>query len=279
MSIFSITSGRPLIVAFEGWNDAGEAASTAVKAVIDRYDLVQGFSVETELYYDYQLVRPTIEFTTDDERRIHWPTASLFVPADLATNLTVLLGTEPSRSWPTFAATFLDEALAADITGIIVVGSMLADVPHSRPIEVTCTSDNSEVRALLNCERSQYEGPIGIPTVFAQFAEQVGIPAVAVWASVPHYVHNSPSPKVARALMGKIMEISGITVDTAEIDAESVTWEKSVNEMISGDEDLSEYIGQLEEKRDAETSAEASGDALAEEFEKFLRDTGENPDS
>ncbi len=279
MTNFSISTGRPLIVAFEGWNDAGEAASTAVKAVIDRFDLVQGFSVETELYYDYQLVRPTIEFTTDDDRRIHWPTASLFVPADIATNAMVLLGTEPSRSWPTFAATFLDEALAADITGIIVVGSMLADVPHTRPIEVTCTSDNPEVRAALGCERSQYEGPIGIPTVFAQFAEQVGIPSVAVWASVPHYVHNSPSPKVARALMTKIMEITGIELDTTQLDVESENWEKGVNDMVAGDDDLTEYIAQLEEKRDAETSAEASGDALAEEFEKFLRDSGETPEN
>lgn len=275
MSMFSLTGGKPLIVAFEGWNDAGEAASTAVKAVIDKFDLVQGFSVETELYYDYQLIRPTIEFTTDDDRRIHWPSASLFVAAEKETNLSVLLGTEPSRSWPTFVATFLDEALAADITGVIVVGSMLADVPHSRPIEVTCTSDNPEVRALLDCERSQYEGPIGIPTVFAQFAEQIGIPAVAVWASVPHYVHSAPSPKVTRALIDKIIQITGIELDHHNLEAESLEWEKGVNDMVSADEELSEYIGQLEEKRDAETSVEASGDALAQEFEKFLRDSGE----
>ncbi|PTW90326.1 PAC2 family protein [Microbacteriaceae bacterium MWH-Ta3] len=274
MSMFSVQSGRPLVVAFEGWNDAGEAASTAVRAIIDRYNLVQGFGVETELFYDYQLVRPTIEFA-DDSRRIAWPTTSLFVPADLTTRVHALLGTEPSRSWPTFAATFLDEALAADITGIIVVGSMLADVPHSRPIEVTRTSDNADVRKLLGCERSQYEGPIGIPTVFAQFAEQVGIPTVAVWASVPHYVHNSPSPKVALALVEALKDITHADLDTVELAAAAIEWEKSVNEMAGSDDDMSEYIAQLEEQRDTANSEEASGDAIAEEFERFLRDTEE----
>jgi hypothetical protein len=208
MSVFSAKTGRPLIVAFEGWNDAGDAATSAVRAVIARYALDSTFSVDTEVYYDYQQVRPTIEFTPDEGRRINWPTATLFSPTDISTSVHVLLGTEPSRSWPTFAATFLDEALAADITGVIVVGAALAEVPHTRPIEVGRTSDNAQVRELLDCERSQYEGHIGITTVIAQFAEQVGIPTVSLWAGVPHYALHSPSPKVTLSLITELNTIA-----------------------------------------------------------------------
>jgi hypothetical protein len=184
MSVFSAKTGRPLIVAFEGWNDAGDAATSAVRSVIARYALDSTFSVDTEVYYDYQQVRPTIEFTSDEGRRINWPTATLYSPSDISTSVHVLLGTEPSRSWPTFAATFLDEALAADITGLIVVGAALAEVPHTRPIEVGRTSDNAQVREQFDCERSQYEGHIGITTVVAQFAEQVGSFAVLLVSPV-----------------------------------------------------------------------------------------------
>lgn len=276
MSVFSAKSGRPLIVAFEGWNDAGEAATIAVRAVIDRYALDSTFSVDTEVFYDYQQVRPTIEYA-DEGRRINWPTASLFTPTDISTNVHVLLGTEPSRSWPTFAATFLDEALAADITGVIVLGAALAEVPHTRPIEVGKTSDNVQVREELGCERSQYEGHIGITTVLAQFAEQVGIPTVSLWAGVPHYALHSPSPKVAYALVAELNEIADLDIDLTELAIQAKEWEESVDEIAEGDDDMNDYIHRLEEDRDAATAPDASGDAIAAEFEEFLRKSDEGP--
>jgi len=277
MSVFSAKTGRPLIVAFEGWNDAGDAATSAVRAVIARYALDSTFSVDTEVYYDYQQVRPTIEFTPDEGRRINWPTATMFSPTDISTNVHVLLGTEPSRSWPTFAATFLDEALAADITGVIVMGAALAEVPHTRPIEVGRTSDNAQVRELLDCERSQYEGHIGITTVIAQFAEQVGIPTVSLWAGVPHYALHSPSPKVTLSLVTELNSIADLDIDLAEFEAQAKEWEESVDEIAEGDEDMSDYIARLEEDRDAATGPEATGDAIAAEFEQFLRKSDEGP--
>ena len=277
MTVFSAKTGRPLIVAFEGWNDAGDAATSAVRAVIERYSLDATFSIDTEVFYDYQQVRPTIEYIPDEGRRINWPTASLFTPSDISTNVHVLLGTEPSRSWPTFAATFLDEALAADITGVIVLGAALAEVPHTRQIEVGKTSDNVQVRESVGCERSQYEGHIGITTVVAQFAEQVGIPSVSLWAGVPHYALNSPSPKVTLALLEELNSFAELDIDLTDYRAQSAEWEETVNDIAEGDEDMSDYIQRLEEERDAASAPDASGDAIAAEFEEFLRKSDEGP--
>lgn len=269
--MFSVRTGRPLIVAFEGWNDAGNAASGVVKTIIDHYGLEPGFGIDGEQFYDHTITRPTIEWVQGEGRRINWPTTNIFFPATDSVPVHVLLGSEPARLWPTFAATFLDEALAADITGVIVLGSLLADVPHTRPIEVSVTSDNQDVRALLDCERSQYEGPIGIPSVVAHFAEQVGIPTVSLWASVPHYVHHAPSPKVMLALVSEVNKIADLELDVAPLEQASIDWEAGINEMAQGDEDMAEYIQQLEEDRDTATSDDASGEAIAEEFERFLR--------
>lgn len=274
MNPFSSRTGRPLIIAFEGWNDAGDAASGVVESIIGQYELLPGPTVDSEQYYDYQLNRPTVETNLDGTRRINWPTTTMYLPGDSESRIHALLGTEPSRSWPTFVANFLDEALAADITGIIVLGAMLADVPHTRPIEVSRSSESATVRGLLGCERSQYEGPVGIPSVFAGFSEQVGIPSVSLWASVPHYVHHSPVPKVTLALLENVVEIAELDFDLTDLRNDAREWEQGVNEMAEGDEDMSEYIHRLEEERDISGDAEeADAESIAEEFERFLRST------
>ena len=274
MSPFSSRTGRPLILAFEGWNDAGEAASSAVRAIIDAFGLVPGPTVDSEQFYDYQLSRPTVETNLDGTRRINWPTTTMYLPSASDGRIHGLLGTEPARSWPSFVANFLDEALAADVTGIIVLGSMLADVPHTRPIEVSRSSESALVRGLLGCERSTYEGPVGIPSVFAGFSEQVGIPSVSLWASVPHYLHHSPVPKVTLALLENIVEICDLDFDLSDVRDEAREWEEGVNEMAEGDEDMTEYIHRLEEDQDIPEDVEdASAESIAEEFERFLRST------
>lgn len=262
--------GSVLVVAFEGWNDAGEAASGAVRAVRDQLGLVTRLEVEPEDYFDYQFNRPTVSTGEDGRRRLEWPGVTLSAPVD-GTGIHVLLGTEPSRGWKTFAGEIVDAIEVAGITGIVFLGAMLADVPHSRPISVFAGSDNPAVQDFFDLEPSTYEGPVGILSVLAVAAEAAGIPTMSIWASVPHYVHNSPSPKATLALLERLEEFVDVVVDRGTLVEDAATWEDGIDALAEDDEDMAAYIKQLEQARDTVDSPEASGDAIAEEFERYLR--------
>lgn len=290
-------SGRLLVVAFEGWNDAGEAATGAVSTLKDLLNVEEITSIDPEVYFDYQFNRPTISTDEDGRRVIEWPSAILYGPvvpsgsgAPLAEdaqlrvsgtnagNIYVLIGTEPSRSWKSFAGEILDSVLAADISGIVFLGAMLADVPHTRPISIFVSSDNPEVRAELQIERSSYEGPVGILSVLAMAAEAVGIPTLSIWASVPHYVHNAPSPKAMLALIDKLEEVIDVVIPRGDLVTDASEWETGIDALAAEDEEMAAYIGQLEQARDTVDSPEASGEAIAKEFEKYLRKRGDGRD-
>ncbi|MFD4419958.1 PAC2 family protein [Agromyces sp. NPDC058484] len=283
--------GRLLVVAFEGWNDAGEAATGAAKLLVQRLGLAEIAAVDPELYFDYQFTRPTVAVGDDGVRRLEWPGAAILgpsgepLPSDEdhvtgpgADTLHVLLGAEPARSWKGFAAELVDAALTADIEGIILLGAMLADAPHTRPLSVFASSDNPEVRTALSLERSSYEGPVGILSVIADQAERDGIPVVSLWASVPHYVHNAPSPKAVLALLAKLEELTGLSIPRGTLEAEAKAWEAGVDALAADDEDMAGYITQLEQARDAVDAPEASGEAIAQEFERYLRRRGDGPE-
>ncbi len=286
-------SGRLLVVAFEGWNDAGEAATGAVHALKDLLDVEMITEVDPELYFDYQFNRPTISTNEDGVRTLDWPGAIMYGPkvsgaasvpladdAQLrvsgtnAGNIYLLIGAEPSRSWKSFAAEILDAALAADVSGVVFLGAMLADVPHTRPISIFVSSDNSEVRSELQIERSTYEGPVGILSVLSDAAERAGIPTLSIWASVPHYVHNAPSPKAMLALIDKLEEVIDVVIPRGALVTEAAEWETGIDVLAGEDEDMAAYIAQLEQARDTVDSPEASGEAIAQEFEKYLRKRG-----
>ena len=253
-------------------------------------------AVESERYYDYQFTRPTVSFAEDGSRELSWPTTTLYAPlvpassttsladdADLvvrgdnAANIYLLLGVEPSRNWPTFASEIVDAALAADIDAMVFLGALLADVPHTRPITVHGSSENASVRRELDVERSQYEGPVGIMSVLAQAAESAGIPTVNLWASVPHYVQHSPSPKATLALIDRVEEIIDVTVPRGSLVDEARAWEKSIDKLAAEDEDMAGYIASLEQARDAVENPSASGEAIAQEFERFLQGSEQPP--
>jgi len=284
--------GRLLVVAFEGWNDAGEAATGAAKLLVRRLGLVEIAAVDPELYFDFQFSRPSIVAGDDGVRRIEWPGAAILGPGgepepddDSEEQLSgpgvealhVLLGAEPARSWKAFTAELIDAALAADIEGIVLLGAMLADAPHTRPLAVFASSENAEVRSSLGVERSSYEGPVGILSVIADQAERAGIPTVSLWASVPHYVHNAPSPKAVLALLGKLEELTGLSIPRGTLEIESKAWEAGVDALAAEDDEMAAYIAQLEEARDAVDAPEASGEAIAKEFERYLRRRGDGP--
>ncbi|MHA7986406.1 PAC2 family protein [Rathayibacter sp. CAU 1779] len=289
-----IFDGRILVVAFEGWNDAGEAASGAVRTLKDALDVVPVATIDPELYYDFQFNRPTLAADDEGRRRLEWPGAVVYAPVSPGIridpleevaeyhasgtgvgNLFLLLGTEPSRSWKAFTAELIDAALAAGIDAVVLLGSMLADVPHTRPISVHASSDNPQVRAELGVERPTYEGPVGILSVVGDAAESVGIPTLSLWASVPHYVHNSPSPKAMLALIEKLEQIIDVTVPRGDLVADSAAWESGIDALAADDEDMAAYIEQLEQARDTVDSPEASGEAIAQEFERYLRRRGD----
>lgn len=300
MSESGIFAGRLLVVAFEGWNDAGEAASGAVTTLKELLELAPIAEVDSEKYFDYQFNRPIVSINEDGARTLTWPTVVTFGPTDTpseaaalpardsrgigpehgthaqtlgdnSSNVYLLLGTEPSRNWRSFTEEIMHTITDTGISGIVFLGAMLADVPHTRPISVFVGSENAEVRAALSVERSSYEGPVGILSVLGDAAEQAGIPTVSIWASVPHYVHNAPSPKATLAIIDKLEEIIDIVIPRGELVDESAAWESGIDALAGEDDEMATYIAGLEQARDTVDSPEASGEAIAQEFERYLR--------
>lgn len=271
---------RVLIVAFDGWNDAGEAASAAAAHIRESGAYREVFAVDPELYFDYQYTRPQITLDADGSRTLTWPDATLWRPLHPAdgTRLWVLSGVEPARAWQSFAAELVDAALTEGITGIVALGSMMSDVPHTRPISVFAGSENDTLRTALGLEKPTYEGPAGILSVLTAAAEAAGIPTAALWANVPHYVAgHTPSPKATLALLDRVTDLTGAVVARGELPAQALAWEASIDAAAADDEEMTEYIHQLEQTRDTWDSPEASGDAIAQEFERYLRRGGEGP--
>jgi len=287
----SILDGRLLVVAFEGWNDAGEAASGAVRTLKDLLAVSEIVEVDAERYFDYQFNRPVATTGEDGNRILVWPSVTMYGPkpargrkpkgladdaqlsvsGDNSSNIYLLLGTEPARSWKSFTAEIMEAVRENKITGIVMLGAMLADVPHTRPISIFVTSENAGVREELGVERSSYEGPVGILSVIGAAAEAVGIPTLSIWASVPHYVHNAPSPKATLAIIDRLEEIIDVVIPRGDLVDESAAWESGINALAGEDDDMASYIEQLEQARDTVDSPEASGEAIAQEFERYLR--------
>ncbi|GAA4482002.1 PAC2 family protein [Microbacterium panaciterrae] len=274
-----VLGSRIVVAAFDGWNDAGEAASAAVEQIDDSgtYDLVR--AVDPELYFDYQWARPTLERSAEGTRSLRWPRARMLRPAGEAEEprLWLLMGTEPARAWQAFSAEFIDAALQEDITGFVTLGAMLSDVPHTRPISIFASSENADVRDALAIERSTYEGPIGILSALEQAAEEAGIPSLSLWANVPHYVQTGgSSPKATLALLDRLYEVTGVDVPRGQLATEAAMWEATIDAAAAEDEEMAAYIEQLEAKRDTWDSPDASGEAIAQAFERFFRN-GEGP--
>lgn len=272
--------GRVLVVAFDGWNDAGDAASTALRILSDSQPVVPVAQVDPELYFDYQFARPTVSLDEEGRSSIHWPEVVLSAPRPRrrpgpGPEVCILAGTEPSRNWKTFTAEVVDAALEAGVEWVILLGAMLADVPHTRPISVFASSSDARVRARFGLERSTYEGPTGILGVLADATERAGLPTVSIWASVPHYVHNAPSPKATLALLDRLEELTGVEIPHGNLAEQSAAWEAGIDALAADDEDMAAYIKQLEQARDTVESPDASGDAIAKEFERYLRRHGD----
>jgi hypothetical protein len=277
-----VLGSRIIVAAFDGWNDAGEAASGAIAALRAAGEYEQVHAVDPELYFDYQYTRPSTRLTADGQRELHWPDATLWRPTRPVGDgpeLWLLTGSEPARAWQAFVNEFVDVALRDDVTGLITIGAMLSDVPHTRPISIFASSQDERVRELHGLDKSTYEGPVGILSVLDQFFSQAEIPTASLWASVPHYVATaSPSPKATLALLDRLEELTGVGPAREHLRTEAAAWEASIDAAAAEDEDMAEYIRQLERTRDTWDSPDASGDAIAQAFERYLRRRGDGPD-
>ncbi|MBP6996541.1 MAG: PAC2 family protein [Phycicoccus sp.] len=263
-----------LIAAFEGWNDAGEAASGLIEYLADLWGAEPVAALDPEDYYDFQVNRPRV-VGEDGQRRISWRTTRILVAQGTSVGDVVLVqGIEPSFRWRAFAIELMELAQAADATTVITLGALMADVAHSRPIPVTLTSDSEDTRHRYDLEASTYEGPTGIVGVLADAAIQVGLTSISAWAAVPHYAGHSPSPKATLALLSSLEGLLDAAIDHGDLDEDARAWQRGVDEIAADDPEIAEYVQALEQAQDTAELPEASGDAIAKEFERYLRRRG-----
>ncbi len=265
-----------IIAAFEGWNDAGEAATSVITHLADVWDAEPIAALDPEEYYDFQVNRPRV-VTEEAQRRIIWPTTRILLARNTSFDRDVVLvdGIEPSTRWRTFTIELLEFAEQLGVTTFVTLGALLADVPHTRPIPVTATSDDVDVITRFGAEASKYEGPTGIVGVLADAATRTGLTSLTCWAAVPHYAGGVPSPKATLGLLGKLESLFNITIPLADLGETARAWERGVNELAESDDEVAEYVHDLEEATDTADLPEASGDAIAREFERYLRRRGD----
>jgi predicted ATP-grasp superfamily ATP-dependent carboligase len=264
-----------MICAFEGWNDAGEAASSVVEHLAEAWGAEVVAAFDPEDYYDFQVNRPRV-VVEGGRRRISWRTTRVLVARDTGFDRDVVLvqGVEPSFRWRAFAIELMELAQSLDASMVLTIGALMADVAHSRPIPVTATSDNDDTRHRLDLEMSTYEGPTGIVGIISDAANQVGVPSVSCWAAVPHYAGHTPSPKATLALLVRLEDLFDTTIEHGELDEDARAWERGIDELAASDSEVAEYVESLEEAQDTADLPEASGDAIAKEFERYLRRRG-----
>ncbi|BCK55393.1 PAC2 family protein [Nocardia wallacei] len=270
-----------LVAAFEGWNDAADAASGAVEHLELIWDAEPLAELDSEDYYDYQVNRPTVRQVDGVTREIQWPSTTLSVcsPPGSSRDIVLLHGIEPNMRWRSFCHDILELTEQLKVSTVVILGALLADTPHTRPVPVTGTAYSKEAAERFNLEQTRYEGPTGITGVLQDACVRAGVPAVSFWAAVPHYVSQPPNPKATIALLRRVEDVLDIEVPLGELPAQAEDWEAAVDEMTAGDEEVSEYVRSLEERGDAaidlnEAMAKIDGDAIAAEFEKYLRRRG-----
>ncbi len=280
MSEFPDLRNPVMVAAFEGWNDAGDAATAAVEQLGLTWDATPLTELDPEGYYDFQVTRPTVRLIDGVTRTIDWPTTRLSAcrlegsPSDVI----LVHGIEPNFRWRAFCDELLKIAVDHQVATVIGLGALLADVPHTRPIQVTGSAHDQETAARLGLARSRYEGPTGISGVFQDACVQAGIPSLSFWASVPHYVSQAPSPKATLALLHRVEEILDIEVPLGTLPTQAAEWETEVSQIASEDDEISEYIRALEEREEEDEPLQpASGESIAAEFERYLRRRGPRP--
>ena len=263
------------IAAFEGWNDAAEAASGVVNHLGIAWESTPIAAIDPDDFYDFQVNRPVIEVVGGKTERLVWPTTrlSLARAADtgLARDIVLVHGVEPNMRWRGFTDELIGGLTELGVEMVILIGALLADSPHTRPVPVAAAASDPALAADLRAEPVDYKGPTGIVGVLQHACADAGIPAVSLWASVPHYVAQPPCPKATLALIRGIEDVLDVSLPLADLPQEARAWERGVDELAEQDTEVADYVRTLEEAKDATDLPEASGDAIAREFERYLR--------
>ena len=262
-----------IIAAFEGWNDAGEAASGVINHLSLAWQATPVGAIDPEDYYDFQVTRPVTEVAEGRTERLIWPTTRLLAAKQEATDRDLLLvhGIEPNMRWQGFCSELVTSFSELGIELVVLLGALLADSPHTRPVPVAAAASDPALAGDLRAEPVDYKGPTGIVGVLQHACADAGIPAVSLWASVPHYVAQPPCPKATLALIRGVEDVLDMSLPLADLPQEARAWERGVDELAEQDTEVADYVRTLEEAKDATDLPEASGDAIAREFERYLR--------
>jgi predicted ATP-grasp superfamily ATP-dependent carboligase len=262
-----------IIAAFEGWNDAGEAASGVISHLSLAWQAAPVGAIDPEDYYDFQVTRPVTEVADGRTERLIWPTTRLLMAKQDTTerDLVLVQGIEPNMRWRGFCSELVASFTTLGAELVLLLGALLADSPHTRPVPVTAAASDPALAADLRAEPVDYKGPTGIVGVLQHACADAGIPAVSLWASVPHYVAQPPCPKATLALIRGVEDVLDVSLPLADLPAEARAWERGVDELAEQDTEVAEYVRTLEEAKDATDLPEASWDAIAREFERYLR--------
>jgi predicted ATP-grasp superfamily ATP-dependent carboligase len=262
-----------IIAAFEGWNDAGEAASGVINHLSLAWQAKPVGAIDPEDYYDFQVTRPVTEVAEGRTERLVWPTTRLLAAKQEATDRDLLLvsGIEPNMRWRGFCSELVTSFSELGIELVVLLGALLADSPHTRPVPVAAAASDPALAADLRAEPVDYKGPTGIVGVLQHACADAGIRAVSLWASVPHYVAQPPCPKATLALIRGVEDVLDVSLPLADLPQEARAWERGVDELAEQDTEVADYVRTLEEAKDATDLPEASGDAIAREFERYLR--------
>jgi proteasome assembly chaperone (PAC2) family protein len=276
---------EPVVVcAFAGWNDGGEGATTAARALRDQWGGRRFASIDPEEFYDFQVHRPTVRLMDERTRRIDWPANDFWWARAGGRDAVVFVGLEPNVRWRTYCQQILHVCTDVKASVLVTLGAFLADVPHTIPSPVNATSSDPAWADRPGIVAARYEGPTGIVGVLNDLAATSGVPTISMWAASPHYLPQTANPKVALALMEQLRDLLGLEVDTGEIELASRTWERQVNDAIDEDGNLADYVKRLEEAVEhgdiggADPSEVFSGEELAAELERFLREHGASDD-
>jgi proteasome assembly chaperone (PAC2) family protein len=270
-----------IVAAFEGWNDAGEAASGAIEHLSSAWESDPVGAMDPEDFYDFQVTRPMVEVTQGTTDDIVWPTTRLTRarPAGYERDIVLVHGIEPNMRWRSFCDELVRSFTELGAEKVILLGALLADAPHTRPVPVSGSMSDPELAGELHVTPVDYKGPTGIVGVLQQACGDSGLDAISLWAAVPHYVASPPNPKATLALLRGVEDVLDITAPLADLPEQARAWERGVDELAQADTEVAEYVRALEEQQNAADLPQASGDAIAREFERYLRRRGNPGDS